>query len=152
MALPNIFKKEVTDAVISRINKLTPATQPQWGKMTVSQMLAHCNVSYEMAFEDKHPKPNFLMGLILKALVKKKVVGEEPYKRSTPTAPQFIIKNEPDFEAEKARLIGYLEKTQQLGEEYFNGKESHSFGKLTITEWSNMFYKHINHHLTQFGV
>jgi hypothetical protein len=152
MALPNIFKKEVVNSVISRIKKLTPDSQPQWGKMSVAQMLAHCNVSYEMAYENKHPKPNFVMRLILKSLVKDKVVGELPYKRSTPTAPQFIIKSEPDFEAEKARLIGYLEKTQQLGEEYFDNRESHSFGKLTITEWSNMFYKHLNHHLTQFGV
>ncbi|MEO8886196.1 MAG: DUF1569 domain-containing protein [Mucilaginibacter sp.] len=152
MALPNIFKREVADGVISRINKLTPDTHPQWGKMTVAQMVAHCNVSYEMVYEDKHPKPNFFMGLILKALVKNKVVTEVPYKRSTPTAPAFIIKDERDFEAEKARLIGYIEKTQQLGEAYFDNKASHSFGNLTITEWSNMFYKHLDHHLTQFGV
>jgi hypothetical protein len=152
MALPNIFKKEVVDGVISRINKLTPDSQPQWGKMTAEQMLAHCNVSYEMAYEDKHPKPNFLMGIILKALVKNKVVGELPYKRSTPTAPAFIIKDDRDFETEKARLISYIEKTQQLGEAHFDNKTSHSFGKLSITEWNNMFYKHLDHHLTQFGV
>ncbi|WP_306354160.1 hypothetical protein [Flavobacterium sp. '19STA2R22 D10 B1'] len=57
-----------------------------------------------------------------------------------------------DFELEKNRLINYIQKSQQLGENYFDGKDSHSFGKLTKTEWNNMFYKHLNHHLSQFGV
>jgi hypothetical protein len=57
-----------------------------------------------------------------------------------------------NFEKEKNRLMGYLIKTQELGEAYFDQKESHSFGKLSKTEWSNMFYKHLDHHLSQFGV
>ena len=66
MALPNIFTKEVSDQIINRINQLTPETKPQWGKMNVAQMLAHCNVTYEMIYTDKHPEPNFFMGIILK--------------------------------------------------------------------------------------
>ena len=57
-----------------------------------------------------------------------------------------------DFETEKERLVVFLRNTQQLGEDYFDGKESHSFGKLSKEEWNNMFYKHIDHHLSQFGV
>ena len=34
----------------------------------------------------------------------------------------------------------------------FEGKESNSFGPLTKGEWNNMFYKHLDHHLSQFGV
>ena len=152
MALPNIFTTAITGDVISRINKLTPASTPLWGKMNVSQMLAHLNVSYEMAFENKHPKPKGFMKFILKILVKNKVVSEAPYKHNNPTAPAFIITDERDFEAEKARLMAYLKKTQELGEKHFDGKESHSFGPLTIAEWNNMFYKHLDHHLSQFGV
>jgi hypothetical protein len=63
----------------------------------------------------------------------------------------LIIPNERDFEKEKKLLIEYLKKTQNLGENYFNGRKSHSFGKLT-KGWNNMFYKHIDHHLNQFGV
>jgi hypothetical protein len=152
MALPNIFTPTITDDVIARINKLTPASTPVWGKMSVSQMLAHLNVSYEMVYENKHPKPKGFMKFILKLLVKNKVVGETPYKHSTPTAPAFIIVDERDFETEKARLTAYIKKTQELGEEHFDGKESLSFGPLTITEWNNLFYKHLDHHLGQFDV
>ncbi|MBD1365886.1 DUF1569 domain-containing protein [Mucilaginibacter sp. ZT4R22] len=153
MALPNIFTQPVANGVIERINKLTPQTTPDWGKMNVSQMLAHCNVTYEMLYEpEKHPRPNAFMKLILKLLVKKMVVSETPYKRNGPTAAAFIIKGDRNFEGEKARLMAYISKTQQLGEAAFDNRMSHSFGALSTNEWNNMFYKHLNHHLTQFGV
>ncbi len=150
--MKSVFSQSDTLETINRINKLNPNSQGLWGKMGVAQMLAHCNVSYEMAYEDKHTKPNPFMKFILKMLVKKKVVGEEPYKHNSPTAPAFIMKEDKDFETEKNRLINYINKTQQLGETYFDNKESHSFGALTKTEWNNMFYKHLDHHLQQFGV
>jgi hypothetical protein len=152
MALPNIFTAPVSLDIIHRINKLTSSTLAQWGKMNVSQMLAHCCVTYEMIFEDKHAKPNFLVRFMLKAFVKGKVVGEAPYTQGGPTAPQFVITDERDFEKEKARLINYINRAQQMGEAAFEGKESHSFGVLNKTEWNNMMYKHLNHHLNQFGV
>jgi hypothetical protein len=85
-------------------------------------------------------------------IVKKKVVTELPYQHNGQTAPAFIIKEDKNFENEKVRLINYITKTKELGEKHFDNKKSHSFGILSKTEWSNMFYKHLDHHLTQFGV
>ena len=150
MALPNIFSKEVSDQIVYRINQLQPSLQPAWGSMSAAQMLAHCNVTYELLFEDKHPMPNFLMKIILKAFVKKIVTNEVPFKHNSQTAPAFKIKGDKDFNAEKSRLINNIYKTQQLGERHFNGLESHSFGPLNKDEWNNMFYKHLDHHLNQF--
>ena len=150
--LPNIFSQSVADEIIERIQQLKPTTPAQWGKMNVSQMLAHCNVTYEMAYENKHPKPNFLMRMILRAFVKNLVVNEIPYKKNAQTAPAFLITDEKEFDMEKNRLIQYIQKTVDLGAESFEQKESHSFGPLSITEWNNMFYKHLDHHLRQFGV
>ncbi len=150
--MKNIFNQNDVGEIIKRINNLQPDSQGLWGKMGVAQMLAHCNVSYEFVYENKHPKPNMFMKFILKILVKKKVVSEEPYKHNNPTAPAFIIKDNKDFNAEKTRLINYINKTRELGEAYFDNKVSHSFGALTKTEWNNMFSKHLDHHLRQFGV
>lgn len=151
MALPNIFEKETLDSIKHRINTLTNQTPAQWGKMNVAQMLAHCNVTYEMLFTDKHKKPNGFVKLMLKLFVKSKVVGETLYQKNGQTAPQFIIVDQKEFEKEKARLIEYIDKVAELGSTYFEGKESHSFGPLTAKEWNNMFYKHLDHHLKQFG-
>ncbi len=150
--MKNIFDKSISNEIIERINLLQPASQPKWGKMSVGQMLAHCNVSYELVFENKHPKPKGLKKWLLKTFVKNIVVGEKPYKKSSQTASEFLIADERDFNSEKERLIAYINKTQELGADYFDGKESHSFGKLTEKEWNNLFYKHLDHHLNQFGV
>lgn len=150
--MENIFEPAVTAKVLDRINALTPQTKPEWGKMNVSQMMAHCNVAYEMTFENKHPKPNFLMRWLIKLTAKDVVCGDKPYEKGQRTAPAFIISDQRDFEIEKSRLIGYIRKTQELGSDHFEGRESLSFGKLSSAEWNTMFYKHLNHHLTQFGV
>ncbi|MFA9289732.1 MAG: DUF1569 domain-containing protein [Solirubrobacteraceae bacterium] len=150
--MKNIFSQEDATEIINRINNLKANVTPQWGSMNVQQMLAHCNVTFEMEYETIHPKPNFFIKTILKLFVKKLVVNELPYKKNGQTAPQFIIKDTREFEKEKSRLIAYIKKTQVLGENYFDKKESHSFGVLTAKEWNNLFSKHIDHHLTQFGV
>ena len=153
MSFPNIFDKNVTDELIHRINNLKKDTNPNWGKMTVSQMLAHCCITYQYVYEPQgFKKPNKIMKWVLKAFVKKHVVNEIPYQHNGKTGPDFIIKNERDFEMEKSKLIAFLLRSQQDGQNYYHGRESFSFGKLNINEWNNMFYKHIHHHLTQFGV
>lgn len=150
--MQNVFLKEDCDQFITRINELKTDSLPLWGKMSVDQMLAHCNVTYEMVYDNIHSKPNAFMKLLLKLLAKNKVVNETPYPRSLSTALQFIIKGNRDFGVEKSRLISYIQKTQELGEKEFEGKESLSFGKLSSKEWNNMFAKHLDHHLSQFGV
>ena len=150
--MKSVFHQTDLAELINRIEKLTPETKPLWGKMDASKMLAHCNVTYEMIYENIHPKPNGFMKFILKLLVKPTVVTERPYKHNSQTAPEFLIKSDKDFNTEKARLIEYMNRTLALGEDYFEGKESRSFGKLNKSEWNNMLYKHLDHHLRQFGV
>ena len=151
--MKNVFDLNTTEEIVNRINKLSPTSQALWGKMTVAQMLAHCNVIYELVYEeDKHKKPNAFMRFIMKTFVKKVVVGDAQFKQSLRTAPMFIIKDDKNFESEKERLIGHISKTQSLGGAHFDQKESHSFGVLSLHEWNNMFYKHLDHHLNQFSV
>lgn len=150
--MKNIFDKTICEEVIIRINKLDNTSLPKWGKMNVAQMLSHCNVTYELTYENKVPKPNWLKKVLLKAFVKPIVVGEKAYKRNSPTAPEFKISGVKDFDIEKERLIKHINQTQEKGASFFEGKENHSFGVLTSTEWNNMFYKHLDHHLNQFNV
>jgi hypothetical protein len=149
--MKNVFDPAVTAELIHRIEQLNPQSPALWGKMSVDQMLAHCNVAYEMAFTDKHPKANPVMRFLLKNFVKKGVVNEVPYKKNLPTAPAFRIKNAKNFGEEKARLIDFLNQTKALGTAHFEGKDSLSFGPMTATDWNNQFYKHLDHHLGQFG-
>jgi hypothetical protein len=150
--MDNIFTLPMTNTLVSRINQLKPSTQPRWGKMSVDQMLAPCCVPYEMVFTEIHSRLHPLFRFMLKRFVKQGVVNEKPYPKNSRTAPAFIITGSKDFEQEKARLIAFVQQTHELGASHFEGKESLSFGPLTSQEWNNLFYKHLDHHLTQFGV
>ena len=151
--MQNVFDAKDAQEYINRINNLTPETQRKWGKMSVDQVLAHLNVAYDLTFTpEKFPKPNFIAKFLLSKFVKPKITNEIPYKQSLPTSPAFIIADERNFEEEKAKLIGNIQRVQQLGREAFEGKENINFGKMTAQCWNNMFAKHLNHHLEQFGV
>ncbi len=150
--MKNIFDLQVTNEIIDRINQLRPDSSRVWGSMSVAQMLAHCNVTYEMLYEKKHPKPGAIQKFFLKLFVKSVVVNDKPYKKNGRTAPQFLVSDDKDFDTEKTRLVNYIKRTQEFGDSHFDNRASHSFGKLTKKEWSNMFYKHLDHHLNQFGV
>jgi len=150
--MTNLFDSNELQIAISRINNLTPESKGEWGKMSVDQMLAHLNVAYDMTYTEKYPKPSGVAKFFIKLLAKNAVVGPKPYPKNGRTAPQFVIKDSKNYNEEKAKLISYMKKTQELGEAHFDGKESHSFGLLTKQEWNTLFSKHLDHHLTQFGV
>ncbi len=148
----NLFDEKETNETLQRIESLTSETQALWGKMNVAQMLAHCNVAYDLTYTDKYPKPKGFQKFLIKLFAKNVVVGPKPYKKNSRTAPVFLVTDEREFEREKQRLIENIQKTQQLGSAHFEGKESHAFGALSEKEWNNLFSKHLDHHLNQFGV
>jgi hypothetical protein len=150
--MKNVYDPAVAAELVARLNTLSPDTRPQWGKMNVAQMLAHCSVAYEMAFEDRHPPAGALMGWVLRTFVKRGVVGTTPYPKGSPTSPAFKVSAEQDFQQERMRLMGYVERTAKEGSAFFEGRPSPSFGPLTAEEWKNLLYKHLDHHLRQFGV
>ncbi|CAM4171247.1 DUF1569 domain-containing protein [Zobellia nedashkovskayae] len=150
--MKNVFDQTDVNELVSRINNLNSKSNNLWGRMSVGQMMAHCNVAYDMTYTDQYPKPTGFKKFMIKLIAKKMVVGPKPYKRNIRTAPEFLITDERDFELEKQKLVAHLQKTQQLGAAHFQNKESHAFGPLTSQEWNVLFYKHLDHHLQQFNV
>ena len=151
--IKNILTAPVADEIIGRINRLEPGARPAWGKMSADQMLAHCNVPYAYTFYPEHFKrPGSIARFFLRNMVKNIVTGGKPYKKNSRTAPEFLITGSRDFEKEKELLIANIRKCCELGVSFFEGKENFSFGKMTAKEWNTLFYKHLDHHLTQFNV
>jgi hypothetical protein len=150
--MKDIFDPGVTEEQLRRIRALSADRRPLWGKMDAGQMLAHLCVVYELTYETRHRRPGPLLRWLLRTFVKRGVVGEKPYPRNSPTAPAFRISTPRDFEHERERLIDYLRRTQALGREAFEGRDYPSFGPMTAEEWNTLFFKHLDHHLTQFGV
>jgi|GEM_PF-310363 len=152
MTYKSVFDEQVTKNLIERAMNINADTKPGWGKMNAGQLFAHLNVPYDMIYTGKYKKASGITKLMMKLFVKKVVVGPKPYKKNNQTAPAFLIKDERDFQAERTKLIDYLKTVQQGGQQFFEGRESNSFGVLTVDEWNTLMYKHLDHHFTQFGV
>ena len=148
MEVKNLFDNNVKLDIIHRINKLTPQSQAQWGKMNVAQMLAHCQMPLGVATGKHTLKRNFFLSLI-GPLFKKQLYNEQPFKRNLPTDKSFIIANPQEFEKEKQNLIDMVNSFSATA---MSGEPHPFFGKLTKEEWSKGTWKHLDHHLQQFGV
>jgi Protein of unknown function (DUF1569) len=147
--MKSIFEKTACDEILARFDKLQPTAQRQWGKMSPSQMLEHCARAVEMA-NGKNPRQQALMGKMIGWIFKKGFLSEKPFPKNSPTAPDFVISDEPDLDSTRARLKDLILDFHQLGEAGADGNIHGFFGKLSGAEWGVTQYKHLDHHLRQF--
>jgi len=148
MEVKNLFDPSVKQEIIERINKLTAQTQGQWGKMNVSQMLAHVQLPISCAYGTHQVKGSFLLKL-LGPLFKSVLYNEKPYKQGLPTDPTYVVVDAKNFEAEKETL---LEQVNKFSPETVILLNHPVWGKMTKEQWSKATWKHLDHHLKQFGV
>ncbi len=145
----SIFNKADNDLIIARINQLTPESKALWGKMTVDQMLKHTEAAVAVAFSEKELKINFLMKILGK-LLKNKVFNND-FGKNSPTAPEFVFVDRYDFESSKLALIKQFSRFA-AGENSISLTVHPFWGKMTSDDWNKLMWKHMDHHLSQFGV
>ncbi|MEO6883258.1 MAG: DUF1569 domain-containing protein [Bacteroidia bacterium] len=149
--MKTIFDKETRDKLIERISKLDENSIAQFGKMNIYQMVKHCTLYEEWILGKNKPeyKQAFIGRLFGKMALKDIIKDESPLKRNVPTLSFLKVKKAiGDIEAEKSKWIILIEEY-----EYFSNPDFiHSFfGKMTKEQIGYMAYKHIDHHLRQFG-
>lgn len=149
--MPSLFEPQTAAEIIERINKLQPNSQRHWGKMNVAQVLKHCSEALGTATGDVQLKTPFIFKII-GPLIKKKVMENKPYKQGLPTAKEFIVTDEREFEKEKQNVLARIDKFIRNGEAKVDGLRHPAFGKMTAYEWGYSQWKHFDHHLKQFGV
>ncbi|MBI3509532.1 MAG: DUF1569 domain-containing protein [Bacteroidetes bacterium] len=149
--MKTLFDQAVYEEITGRIRKISENTTRGWGKMEPAQMLAHCCEAMEMAIGDKK-LPRSVMGRILGPMIKKSFLRDTPFKQNNPTAKQFIITDKRELEKEKQRLLTLTKRFHEGGEKNATKHPHGFFGHLTQKQWGEMQWKHLDHHLRQFGV
>lgn len=150
--MKNLYQPQRVDEVKTRIAKLSPESERLWGRMTAAQAVAHCSASMEWAVGDTLP-PRMFVGRMIGGLIKSKVLGDdEPMRRNSPTAKTLVITNECDLRAERQRLSGLIDRFAAAGPAGCTRHPHSFFGRLTPEQWATLMYKHLDHHLRQFGV
>jgi len=148
--MKNLFEDDATKEVMTRIDKLQPAAQRQWGKMDVSQMMAHCSAALDMASGRINPA-RMLVGRLIGPFVRPLYSNEKPFSRNNPTDKTLVISDPRDFQKEREKLKACVQQFHEGGEAKCTRHPHPFFGSLTPAEWSRGMYKHLDHHLRQFG-
>lgn len=149
--METLFEKQALDKSIARIHQLRADMLPIWGKMNATQMLDHCSETMKVVRDQKQIKRSFI-SYILGSMLKKNFYNDKPFHKNSPTHTDFIITSTSDFEQAKQQLIDHLTAFQEGGIEKCTAAPHTFFGKITKEQWGIGMYKHLDHHLQQFGV
>jgi len=130
----------------ARLERLTPDSPRQWGRMTIGQMLWHLNQALLEALGQLRTTPRPLPLLF----IVKPIAFNLPWPRGARTAPEFTATSEHDFAGERSRCLRLVDDfaRRDLGAPWARHS---AFGPLTGPEWSRFMYRHLDHHLRQFG-
>lgn len=150
--MKNLFEESVLQECLSRINQLESTSTPLWGKMNVAQMMAHCSRALELAMGlMETPKLNPFIKLIGR-LIKPNYYNDKPWGKNLATAPYFIMSPTLNFDSEKQKLINLTTQLSKGGPSELTKVPNPFWGKLTDEQQGKGQYKHLDHHLKQFGV
>jgi len=151
----NLLEARAAEDIQQRVLRLQPESARQWGSMNVAQALAHCTSGMLMAMGEIKPKPAGFPNNVLGRLIKPLVFGnDKPIRRNAPSFPELFTA-EPtaaDFERERARLMEAINSFVSKGEAGCSEHPHPFFGPLKPQQWAVLMYKHLDHHLRQFGV
>lgn len=143
-----IFNPATLAQVTERIHALSAGDAPRWGTMHVDQMLRHCCMNEEMLLGKKHYPRLFIGRLFGPATRRKMLKDDAPLGHNKPTHPELKIRERGDVETLKSEWTALLKAYETLGSK---GLVHPFFGSLTREEIGRVAYKHIDHHLRQFG-
>jgi hypothetical protein len=149
--MQSLFNPAEKAQLLERLDRITPASVRGWGKMSVSQMMAHCSEALEVACGNKRHSRMFI-GRVMSPFFKSGFYSDRPLPKNSPTVPQLVIREEPDFALQKQRLRQLIEAFSAGGPAKVTTYPHSFFGNLTPEQWSKGMFKHMDHHFSQFGV
>jgi len=149
--MQNLFHDGVSEKIIDRLSRLQPLSPALWGKMNVGQMLSHCQAPLQVAIGQRQLQQSF-MGFLFGRIAKKQFLKDSNFRRNLPTDKSFARKSEHNFFQEREKLQLLIQKFAESDSTIMASAIHPFFGKMTAEEWGKLSWKHLDHHLQQFGV
>lgn len=156
--MQSLLKADSREMLWRRIQLLRPDTPARWGKFTAPQLLAHLIQSLRMTSGDlaipREPAP----WLLSRAPLKHLLIYVLPIPKGMSTFPELLDRTA----AEPSHLSAREWKEEQqvfkaaldsVGAMDPQGAwpDHGAFGPLSGHEWGVLQYRHLDHHLRQFG-
>src|SRR5437868_9209998 len=110
--MKSVFDKAAYKELSNRLQKVNASSTPLWGKMNISQMLHHLNLTMEapLGKYQTKGKPNFVMKLFKSVLY-----NDKPFSKGSPTPKDFKINDSYNFESEKEKALLNLKEIFSRG-------------------------------------
>ncbi|HVE71986.1 MAG TPA: DUF1569 domain-containing protein [Thermoanaerobaculia bacterium] len=137
------------DEILTRVERLNADSRPQWGKMNVEMMLAHLVASMRMAKGELAVASKKLP--IRFPPLRQLFVYWLPWPKGSPTAPELLPSDIGAIEDNKRDLARLIAEVGARGA-YETWPEHPAFGDLGRRGWGVLTWRHLDHHLRQFGV
>jgi len=149
--MKTLFEPAAQQEVKLRLAQLSPDSPRLWGKMNPAQAVAHCSLGFELAVGDRVP-PRMFIGRIIGFIVKPMALKtDQALRRNSPTVTGLVVQDDRDFIKERERLYMMIDRFTSVGPQGRTAATHSFFGPMTPQEWGILMYKHLDHHLRQFG-
>ena len=150
--MKSIYDQQTIREFKERIQKIDKSSKAVWGKMNVYQMLKHCTENDKMLLRERSFRRLFIGRLFGKMALKSNIKNEEPLGRNSPTHPDIKFEGNGDVEAQKREWLNVLDRYSRTRPKFDSVFIHPFFGKMNEEQISKFAFKHIDHHLRQFGV
>ena len=149
--MKDIFQPQTVQQLKTRIQQLDENSTAKWGKMNVYQMLKHCSENEKLMLRERTLKRRFLGRIFGKLALKSSIKNDAPLDKNQPTHPDLIFTSTGDVESQKQEWLSLLDRYTSKPIDY-TGFIHPFFGKMNKEQIGILVFKHIDHHLRQFGV
>jgi hypothetical protein len=148
--MKSMWDANATLEMRDRLARLTPERTGGWGRMTAPEMVCHLAESLKMAIGELHVAPKNVP--IRYPPLKQLVVYLAPFPKNVPTAPELLARPPREWRADVADLQALVDRFSARGRDARAAWPAHpAFGRLSRRAWGVLVYRHMDHHLRQFG-
>jgi uncharacterized protein DUF1569 len=148
--MKNWFNADDRTALLARLDHLRSDSERLWGRMTPREVVCHLADTIRIALGDKPGEP-FKTPLRIPG-ISHLAVWVMPWPKAAPTAPQLLpglgMTDPTEFDSDKRELFELL---RRLSESSGPLARSPVFGALSRASWGRLTWRHLDHHLRQFG-
>lgn len=148
--MKSLWNPSARHDLLRRIDRVTPETRPLWGRMNASEMIAHVAAGMRLGLGELETRPR--RTLFRYWPLKHLFVYWVPFPRSAPAPREMVTRAKPvTWDRDLAALRDCLER--------FGTRDRRGawpvhpvFGPLSARAWGALGWRHLDHHLRQFGV
>ena len=146
--MKSIWQDQSRCELNDRVGRLAWDRRAQWGKFTAPKMVCHLAESLKMAMGDLNVAPK--SSPIRYPPLKQLIVYLAPFPKGVPTAPELLARDPREWANDVADVQSLLARAGSA-RTTDSWPEHPVFGKLSTRAWGVLIYRHMDHHLRQFG-